>query len=70
MASFSGCEFSAEYFEASEHSVPTLSELGVNESELGECLYPGGETEALQRMERFLKRTVFQFLALTSCIGC
>ncbi|GBO23249.1 Cryptochrome-1 [Araneus ventricosus] len=35
-----------------KYSVPTLKELNVNESELSPCLYPGGETEALARLER------------------
>ena len=37
--------------EEEEHLVPTLAELGVQVEELGECLYPGGETAALERME-------------------
>ncbi|XP_055925205.1 cryptochrome-1-like isoform X2 [Argiope bruennichi] len=35
-----------------KYSVPTLKEVNVNESELNPCLYPGGETEALARLER------------------
>ena len=40
------------------HSVPTLKELGVDESTMQPCLYPGGETEALRRMDEQLKKTV------------
>ncbi|CAO1338846.1 unnamed protein product [Diamesa tonsa] len=36
---------------------PTLKELGVDKSELGTVKFPGGETEALHRMEKHLKRT-------------
>ncbi|CAB3366165.1 Hypothetical predicted protein [Cloeon dipterum] len=32
-------------------NVPTLEELGLDESKLEPCLYPGGEAEALQRMQ-------------------
>lgn len=34
---------------------PSLKELGVVQSQLGPNLYPGGESEALQRMEECLK---------------
>jgi cryptochrome len=33
------------------YAVPTLTELGVDESKCGPRLYPGGETEALKRLE-------------------
>ena len=32
--------------------VPTLAELGVDEEDLGDCLYPGGESAALDRMDQ------------------
>nr|CAD7196228.1 unnamed protein product [Timema douglasi] len=35
--------------------VPTLEELGVEEGQLAPCLFPGGETHALQRMRNCLK---------------
>ncbi|XP_058120816.1 cryptochrome-2 [Anopheles ziemanni] len=38
------------------YDAPTLDELGVAENELGECKFPGGETEALRRMEKCLAR--------------
>ena len=31
--------------------VPSLHELGVDEKSLGQCLHPGGETAALERMD-------------------
>lgn len=31
---------------------PTLGDLKVKEEELGKCLFPGGETEALRRLEQ------------------
>lgn len=35
-----------------------LSELGVKEGELEPCLYPGGETEALARLKKYMERKV------------
>lgn len=49
------------FFSPKQHSVPTLEELKVDSSLLGPCLYPGGESEALRRMEESLKNTVTQF---------
>ncbi|KAK3872383.1 hypothetical protein Pcinc_022528 [Petrolisthes cinctipes] len=40
----------------STYNLPSLSELGVDESELGPCLYPGGETEALARLNKYMER--------------
>lgn len=39
------------------YDCPTLQELGVDESALGENLYPGGETEALKRFQAVLRQT-------------
>ncbi|XP_064636731.1 cryptochrome-1-like [Lineus longissimus] len=39
------------------YGTPTLGELGVNPDDLGDDLFPGGETEALARMDRELSRT-------------
>jgi len=36
--------------EKTKYDVPTLKELGVSKEDLGECLFPGGETEGLRRM--------------------
>ncbi|XP_052864838.1 cryptochrome-1 [Anopheles cruzii] len=41
---------------ASCYDPPTLQELGVDEGLLEECKFPGGETEALRRMEECLRR--------------
>uniref|UniRef100_A0A1B6DMQ6 Photolyase/cryptochrome alpha/beta domain-containing protein n=1 Tax=Clastoptera arizonana TaxID=38151 RepID=A0A1B6DMQ6_9HEMI len=41
--------------EEGKYLVPTLEELGVDDS-IGPCLYPGGETEGLERMERYIKK--------------
>lgn len=46
---------SVEKSKAACYDPPTLKELGVDENELGENLYPGGETEALNRLEQVLK---------------
>lgn len=35
-----------------------LPELGVDESTLEPCLYPGGETEALARLKIYMERKV------------
>lgn len=40
------------------YGVPTLAELGKEEKDCGPCLFPGGETEALNRMEKMLKKVV------------
>jgi cryptochrome len=37
--------------DSTNYSVPYLSELGIDESKCGPCLYPGGEIEALKRLE-------------------
>lgn len=41
------------------YDLPTLNELGVDESTLNDCLYPGGETEAISRMQKCLKKTAW-----------
>ncbi|KXJ68201.1 hypothetical protein RP20_CCG005110 [Aedes albopictus] len=41
---------------ASCYDPPSLDELGVKEEDLGECKFPGGETEALRRLEEQMKR--------------
>jgi len=38
--------------------VPSLEEFGLDESKLEVCLFPGGETEALRRMEENLNKKV------------
>ncbi|XP_045118530.1 cryptochrome-2-like [Portunus trituberculatus] len=38
------------------YDVPSLKELGVEESQLEPCLYPGGETEALARLKIYMER--------------
>lgn len=38
----------------SEYDVPALAELRVKEEELEPCLFPGGETEGLKRLEKFI----------------
>ncbi|XP_054283598.1 cryptochrome-2-like [Macrosteles quadrilineatus] len=42
-----------------KYLLPTLEKLGVDHSTMGPCLYPGGETEALRRMEEHLKKTEY-----------
>ncbi|XP_058840095.1 cryptochrome-1-like [Topomyia yanbarensis] len=38
------------------YDVPDLEALGVQQSELGECKFPGGETEGLRRLREYMKR--------------
>ncbi len=45
-----------------EYEVPSLEELGVDLTGLGENKYPGGETEALARLEIYMNRQVFEVL--------
>ncbi|XP_063799756.1 cryptochrome-1-like [Pseudophryne corroboree] len=42
-----------------EYGVPTLEELGQDAQELGPHLYPGGESEALRRLDLHMKRTAW-----------
>lgn len=44
--------------EDGNYCIPTLKELGVNENNIGPNLYPGGETEALDRMNRYVDKKV------------
>ncbi|RWS10201.1 cryptochrome-2-like protein [Dinothrombium tinctorium] len=43
-----------KYLKNEPCELPTLEELGIKESECGPCLFPGGETEAIKRMEQTL----------------
>lgn len=47
---------SRETKNASIYELPELSELVLNEAELGPNKYPGGETEALDRLDKMLSR--------------
>lgn len=42
----------------SEYGLPTLEDLGHNISDLTEELFPGGEQEALRRLDEHMKRKV------------
>jgi len=53
-----GCAPAASKDHNSLYGVPTLADLGKTESDCGACLFPGGETEALKRMERMLAKSV------------
>lgn len=48
-----------------EYCVPSLTDLGII-NDLGPCIYPGGETEALNRLEKCLKNKVICFLKIIS----
>lgn len=52
--------------DAHNYPIPSMDELGHDTSELGEEPFPGGEQEALRRLEENMKKTVIlvKFLIL------
>ena len=52
------CHISPGLLEEHKYDIPTLEELGVDQSQLGPCIFPGGETEGLARLEKCLARKV------------
>lgn len=42
----------------SEYGIPALEDLGHDIADLGEELFPGGEQEALRRLDEHMKRKV------------
>ncbi len=42
----------------SEFKVPTLEDLKVDTDKLGPHLYPGGETESLERLNKYISKQV------------
>ena len=52
---FLGCSSSDT---SEKYSVPSLKDLDKDSHDCGPNLFPGGETEALDRMDRMLKKTV------------
>lgn len=52
------CRIAPELMADKKYDIPTLEELGVDQSQLGPCPYPGGETEGLARLNRCLARKV------------
>ncbi|XP_075046564.1 cryptochrome-1-like isoform X2 [Mixophyes fleayi] len=42
-----------------KYGIPTLEELGQDVKELGPHLYPGGESEALRRLDHHMKKTTW-----------
>ncbi|XP_059155521.1 cryptochrome-2-like [Physella acuta] len=53
----SGCKTPIGSTHDADYGVPSLSDLGKSEADCGPVLYPGGETEALNRMDLHLKKT-------------
>lgn len=43
-----------------KYGIPTLEELDQDAAALGEDKFPGGEQEALRRLDEHMKKTVFQ----------
>lgn len=41
-----------------KYLIPSLEEVGVDAKQLRPCIYPGGETEAVRRMEEHIARKV------------
>lgn len=46
-----------------KYGIPTLEELGQDAAALGEEQFPGGEQEALRRLDKHMKTTVLCFLS-------
>ena len=44
-----------------KYGIPTLEELGQDTAALGQEQFPGGEQEALRRLDEHMQRTVFHF---------
>lgn len=51
----------------SEYSLPTLEDLGHDTAELREELFPGGEQEALRRLDEHMKRKVLPHKTHLDC---
>lgn len=51
-----GCATVLEPEHDIKYGVPSLADLGKSEQDCGPCLFPGGETEALKRLEGILKK--------------
>lgn len=43
-------------FGSTTYDVPSMAEIGVDETTLSECKYPGGETEGLKRLNVYMAR--------------
>lgn len=44
-------KYKMEFIDENHYKIPTLAELGVDESQCGPRKFPGGETEALKRLK-------------------
>lgn len=47
-----------------KYGIPSLEELGLNTTSLGEELFPGGEQEALRRLDEHMTKTVLPHVRL------
>ncbi|KAK7491461.1 hypothetical protein BaRGS_00017290 [Batillaria attramentaria] len=54
---FSGCLTPVEENHDEEYGIPSLMELGLKEEDCGVRLYPGGESEAMERLNRHMNKT-------------
>ena len=60
---FDGCTTPLEDDEDGKYQVPTLKELGIEmPEESSSVLFPGGETEALRRLDEHMEREVDTFI--------
>ena len=52
------CQTKTEPDHDKKYGVPSLEELGKSPEDCGPLLFPGGETEALRRMESMIQKKV------------
>ncbi|XP_067002290.2 cryptochrome-1 [Anabrus simplex] len=50
------CRSKFDNEDSEKYNVPTLEELSVDKSTLGQCLFPGGESKALERLEKYMSK--------------
>lgn len=56
------CKTKTESDHDKKYGVPSLEDLGKSEKECGPLLFPGGETEALRRLESMMGKKVINAL--------
>lgn len=56
------CKTKTESDHDKKYGVPSLEDLGKSEKECGPLLFPGGETEALRRLESMMGKKVINSL--------
>ena len=62
---FDGCSTPVSEDEDKSYHVPTLEELGIETpEESSSVIFPGGETEALRRLEEHMEKEVLDYKQL------